>query len=167
MKMRALTFVPLVAFIFVTSLCVAAEQTSAQLISPPKSSDRKTVTQLAYLNSFDEVISRDYAFVVYKEADNKTGKWHLKIKSKETANTSIDPQHPTFRKNLSKAANEGKNYLTTGFNLEPRDGDPRLVENRVYFNQSLEPQYLEIHLITRKSDGSAKDKQVVKVAWPK
>ena len=65
-----------------------------------------------------------------------------------------------------KAANEGKDYITTGFSLTPKDNDPRLVENRVYFDKSLNPTRVEIHIVTRNVDGSPTEKKVARFKWP-
>jgi len=56
--------------------------------------------------------------------------------------------------------------MVFGFNLKPSINDPRLVENRVYFDQSKKPTHIEIHLVTRKADGSPTDKQVAEIDWP-
>ena len=41
--------------------------TNDQVVTAPKSSSHTEVEQLAYLESFDAVADKDYAFVVYKE----------------------------------------------------------------------------------------------------
>ena len=40
---------------------------SNQVVQAPKSSSHMQVEQLAYVESFDAVVDKDYAFVVYKE----------------------------------------------------------------------------------------------------
>ncbi len=56
--------------------------------------------------------------------------------------------------------------LLWGFNLQPSEGDPRLVETRVLIDGDGKPTSLEHHLITRKADQSARDEKVVTVPWP-
>jgi hypothetical protein len=74
---------------------VEAQTPAVQLINPPKSSARKAITQLAYIDAYDEVLGDNYAFVAYKEEETKNGEWSLKIKGKKVADTVIDPQSPT------------------------------------------------------------------------
>ncbi len=79
---------------------------------------------------------------------------------------SFDPDSPSLKNAFKKAAGHDEPYCVWGFNLQPKGNDPRLVENRVLINQSGKPTAIEIHLITRKADGSARDKEVVSVEWP-
>lgn len=137
-----------------------------QLIYPPKASGYEHNEQLAYIESYDGIINKTYAFVAYKETDSKKGRWKLKIRSKETASSSIDPGHSIVRRKIAEAAKEGKDYFVMGFGMTPKGDDPRLVENRIYFDESLQPSEVEIHLVTRKPDGGATDKQVVRFDWP-
>ncbi len=64
---------------------------SDQVVHAPKSSSHTEVEQLAYVESFDAVVDKDYAFVVYKETKTATGKWVLRIKSSVTAGAVLDP----------------------------------------------------------------------------
>ena len=139
---------------------------SDQLIEAPNSTVDKEITQLAYLSSYDVIANQDYAYVAYKEENKETKKWIIRISSNCTAGALIDPSHPSFRSNLSTAAVSGKNYIKMGFNMEPSDSDSRQVENRIYFDKSLKPTYVEIHLVTRNADNSPADKQVAKFDWP-
>lgn len=168
MVTRYTAFVAL-AFAALLSGCsdkVDALFSSAQLINPPESSDRKAITQLAYLDAYDEVLGDDYAFVAYKEEDKRSGEWRLKIKGKKVADTSIKPESPILRRKMAEAAQAGKDYVVTGFNIQPRNNDPRLVEHRVYFDEALQPQHVELHLVTRNRDASPKVKQVARFDWP-
>lgn len=143
-----------------------SSDTNAQLICPPKAAGSKSNEQLAYIASYDAVINKTYAFVAYKETDTKKGCWKLKIRSKETASTSIDPEHPIVRRKIAEAAKTGRDYFVMGFGMEPRGDDPRLVENRIYFDELLQPSVVELHLVTRNPDGSPTEKQVVRFDWP-
>lgn len=137
-----------------------------QVLSAPKSSGSTLIDELAYINSYDVIANSDYAYLAYKATNTKTGKWILKIKAKVTSSTSIDPNDRSLRRSIMKAAKEGKDYITTGFSLTPKDNDPRLVENRVYFDKSLNPTRVEIHIVTRNVDGSPTEKKVAKFKWP-
>ncbi len=138
-----------------------------QLIYPPKASGYKKNEQLAYIASYDGVINKTYAFVAYKEIDTKKQRWKLKIRSKETASTSIDPEHPIVGRKIAEAAKSGQDYFVMGFGMTPRGDDPRLVENRIYFDEMLQPSAVEVHLVTRNPDGSPTEKQVVRFDWPR
>lgn len=137
-----------------------------QAVQAPKSSPHMEVAQLAYLESYDAVVDKLYAFVIYKETRTDTGKWVVRIKPTVTAGTVFDPDNVSLQNALRKAAAHDEEYLVWGFNLQPKEGDPRLVENRIFFNDTGEPTQLELHLVTRKADGSAMEEQVTVVPWP-
>jgi hypothetical protein len=138
---------------------------SDQLVSPPKSTDSAKVTQLGYIHSYDGVVDKDYAYVAYKE-ENPRG-WRLKILGKVTAGTAIDPSHPSFRSNMAAAARKGEDHILIGFSMTPKsDDDPRLVQNRVFFDEDLVPSHVEMHLVTRKASGKPTELQVVRFDWP-
>ena len=137
-----------------------------QVVKAPKSSSQTEVEQLAYIESFDAVVDKTYAFVVYKEKRVDSGKWVIRIKGSVTAGTVFDPDSPSLKNAFKKAAGHEEPYCVWGFNLQPKGDDPRLVENRVLIDRGGKPTALEIHLITRKADGSARDKAVVSVEWP-
>jgi hypothetical protein len=137
-----------------------------QVVKAPKSSAHTAVEQLAYIESFDAVVDKTYAFVVYKETKADSGKWVVRITGSVTAGTVFDPDNASLKNALKKAAGHEEPYIVWGFNLQPKEGDPRLVENRVLIDPSGKPLALEIHLITRKADGSARNEEVVSIDWP-
>ena len=139
---------------------------SDQVVYAPKSSSHTEVEQLAYVDSFDAVVDKDYAFVVYKETKTDSGKWVLRIKGSVTAGTAFDPGSSALKSAFKKAAGHDEPYVVWGFNLKPKEGDPRLVENRVLIDGDGKPTALELHLITRKADQSAREEKVVTVPWP-
>jgi hypothetical protein len=139
---------------------------SDQVVHAPKSSAHTEVEQLAYVDSFDAIVDKDYAFVVYKETKVDTGKWVMRIKGSVTAGTAFDPESSALKAALKRAAGHDEPHLVWGFNLQPSEGDPRLVENRILIDGDGKPTALELHLITRKADGSARDEKVVTVPWP-
>ncbi|MCP4716337.1 MAG: hypothetical protein GY868_14555, partial [Deltaproteobacteria bacterium] len=134
--------------------------TSDQVVTAPKSSSHTEVEQLAYVDSFDAVVDKDYAFVIYKETKTDSGKWVVRIKGSVTAGTVFDPDSSALKAAFKKAAGHDEPYLVWGFNLQSKDGDPRLVENRVILDGNGKPSAIEVHLITRKADGSAREEQV-------
>jgi len=137
-----------------------------QVIRAPKPPAGTLVEQLAYLESFDAVVDKDYAYVVYKETRVDTGKWVIRITGTVTAGTKFDPDSSALKGALKKAANHDEPYLVWGFNLLPKGSDPRLVENRILLDSNGKPSALELHLITRKADQSAREEQVATVPWP-
>lgn len=90
----------------------------------------------------------------------------VRIKPTVTAGTVFDPDNVSLKNALRKAAAQGEEYLVWGFNLTPKEGDPRLVENRLLFDDAGNPIKLEVHLVTRKADNSATEEQVAVVSWP-
>ncbi len=137
-----------------------------QVVYAPKSSSHTQVEQLAYLESFDAPVDKFYAFVAYKETRVPSGKWVVRIKSAVTAGTVFDPANASLKNSLKKAAAREEDFLVWGFNLKPKEGDPRLVENRIFFDSGGKPTFIEMHLITRKADQSAKEEQTVRFPWP-
>ncbi len=137
-----------------------------QVVHAPKSSSSLQVEQLAYLESFDAVVDRDYAFVVYKETKTDTGAWVLRIKGSATAGTVFDPASPALKKAFKKGAGHDEPHIVWGFQITPKENDPRLVESRVLIDSDGKPTALEVHLVTRKADQSARDEKVVSVPWP-
>ena len=139
---------------------------SDQIVQAPKSSAHIEVEQLAYLESFDAVADKDYAFVAYKETKAGSGKWVVRIKSAVTAGATFDPHSASLKAAFKKAAAHGQEYVVWGFNLTPKGGDPRLVENRIFVGEDAKPTHVEIHLITRKADGSPMGEKVARFDWP-
>jgi hypothetical protein len=139
---------------------------SERLIQPPESTDRAQIEDLAYVESRDEVVGKDYAYAAWKETDTRTGKWRLRIQGTVTAHTNLDPFHPSVRSNMAKAAVAGQMYSVFGFQMKPRDDDARLVENRLHFDEELRPQRVTIHLVTRNGDGTPKEEQTAEFPWP-
>lgn len=137
-----------------------------QVIKAPKSSPHIEVEQLAYLESFDAVIDKTYAFVVYKEKKVASGKRIIRIKGSATGGTVFDPDNNSLKNAFKKAAGHEEPYIVWGFNIQSKESDPRLVENRILIDKNGKPSALEIHLVTRKADGSARDKEVVSIEWP-
>lgn len=145
------------------------ENTSdTRLLLAPASDRKYQIDDLAYIHAYDVVSNNDYAYVAYKETKLSTGKWKIRIKAhaKVTADTFIEPGNAILRRNIKAAAKEGKDYVLHGFNMTPSAQDPRLVETRVYFDEAQNPVYVELHVVARNSDGTPKEKEIVKFNWP-
>ncbi len=139
---------------------------SDQVVRAPKSSPHIEVEQLAYVESFDAVIDKDYALVAYKETKTATGKWVVRVKGSATAGAVFDPDSSALKSAFKKAAGHDETHIVWGFNLQPSENDPRLVETRVLLDGDGKPSSLELHLITRKADQSARDEKVATAPWP-
>lgn len=137
-----------------------------QAIPLPKSSSSITYEQLGYLESFDAVVDKLYAFLVYKETRSSNNKWVVRIKGSVVAGTVFDPENRSLENAIRKELAHGNEYLVWGFNLVPKDQDPRLVENRLFFDENGEMTKIELHLITRDPDNNGLPEKVLEVSWP-
>ncbi|PLX21227.1 MAG: hypothetical protein C0599_08180 [Salinivirgaceae bacterium] len=144
-----------------------SDDSTKQAIPLPKSSSSITYEQLGYLESFDAVVDRLYAFLIYKETRLNTNKWVVHIKGSVTAGTVFDPENKSLLNAIQKAHAHEEAYLVWGFNLLPKEDDPRLIENRIFFNENGKFDKFEIHLITRDKDGHALPEKVVTIDWPR
>lgn len=135
-----------------------------QLLKLPKEGTYK-YEQLGYLESHDDMVDKTYAYLAFKETSASSGDWRVRVTGTVTAGTLFDPK--MMAKESEKAERSGKDHFIWGFNLKPRDGsnDPRLVETRV-FQSAGKPTHVEVHLITRNKDNSAKEEKVLKFNWP-
>lgn len=137
-----------------------------QIVSAPKPTGSKQVEPLAYLASYDAVVDKDYAYAFWKETDANKGTWEIRFKGSVTAGGALNPNHPSFRSNMSKAAKAGLDYAVLGFNLTPKESDPRHFETRVHFDADLNPSHIDVRLVTRRADGSPNEPQVARIEWP-
>ncbi len=135
-----------------------------QLLKLPKEGAYK-YEQLAYLESTDDVISKTYAYLAYKETSASSGEWRVRVSATVTTGIMMDPK--MMVKKSEETQRSGKEYFEWGYTLRPKDGsnDKRLVETRVYQKEG-KPTHVEIHLITRNADGSAKEEKVGRFDWP-
>ncbi len=135
-----------------------------QAVYAPKSSSHTQVAQLGYVESYDSVADRDYAYVVYRETSVATGKWVIRIKGSDTAGTVFDPNSSALKRAFKKAVGHDETHVVWGFHLQPKQNDPRMVENRVVIDEDGDPTALEIHLVTRMADHSARLKRRLAVS---
>ena len=137
-----------------------------QSIPLPKSSASIEYEQLGYLESFDAVVDKLYAFLIYKETKTDSGKWVVRIKGSVTAGSVFDSDNRSLENAIRKAQAHGEEYIVWGFNLTQGDNEKRLVENRLFFNADCEPTKIEIHLITRDPEGNPLPEKMVSADWP-
>ena len=90
------------------------------VVKAPKSSPHTEVEQLAYMESFDAVVDKTYAYVVYKETKVDSGKWVIRITGSVTAGTVFAPDSPSLKNAFKKAAGHDEPYCVWGFNLLPK-----------------------------------------------
>lgn len=139
--------------------------TDDQAVTPPKSTDRLAVEQLGYIESFDAVVDKKYAYCAWKET-TPDGKWKLKIKGNITVATVLDPNNASLKKQIEKAAGHDEKSCVWGFEMKTKEGDNRKVQNRILLDEKGKPTGIEVELITRKADGSPRDPEVMQFPWP-
>ena len=139
---------------------------NTSLIEAPRSSNYIKIEPLGYLDSFDAVINRHYAMVIYSETRVAGGKTVLKIKSKNTAGSTFDTDNESFKIALRIAAARGRPYIHWGYRFQTKEKDRRLIENRVFMDEKGKPTALEVLLVTRKADGSPNEPKTIRIAWP-
>ncbi len=76
------------------------------------------------------------------------------------------PNNTAVKTAIKKAAGHDEPHFVWGLNLQPKEGDPRLVENRVICGSDGRLSALEVHRVTRKADSSARQAQVATADWP-
>ncbi len=135
-----------------------------QLLKLPKEGAYK-YEQLEYIESTDDMVNKTYAYLAYKETSASSGDWRVRISGTVTAGTVMDPK--MMVKKAEEMERAGKDHFVWGFNLKPKEGsnDVRLVETRI-FQKGGKPEHVEIHLITRNADGTAKEEKVGRFNWP-
>lgn len=136
-----------------------------QAVKPPKPAPGTEVEQLGYIESFDAVIDKKYAYVAFKETKLDKGQWRIMFKSSVTVSTFIDPFHSTFKQAVERAAGHDQERMQWGYELKPKDSDPRQVLLELILEKG-KPAAAELRLVTRKADGSAREPEILKVDWP-
>ncbi|MEO6996329.1 MAG: hypothetical protein ABI273_22180 [Lacunisphaera sp.] len=131
-----------------------------QLIEAPASDAYRTYETLGYIDAYDAILNGDYAFVAFKETDRLTGAYIIKITSKGTAGASFNPT--AMRTRCREAAAKSEAYFTWGYSFTPSPDDPRQIEFRVYQTAGA-PAALEIFVVTRNADGSAKPAKSLRI----
>eukprot|EP00466_Bigelowiella_natans_P017766 jgi/Bigna1/79356/fgenesh1_pg.61_\ len=135
-------------------------------IKLPKDSSRYKNKELLHLSQYDVIADRDYELLAFVQHDIDKGTWKLHVKSSVTVSSVIDPFSSQFLAQLEKAAQKGQAHALFGHSIKPGPGNPRLMENRVYFNKNLRPTHIEIRLATRKQNSEARETSVKSAPWP-
>jgi hypothetical protein len=136
------------------------------LIQAPESTNNSIITPLAYIEAYDALSKETYAFLAYREEKPSQNKWLLKIKANRAASSTIDPDDPFLKKLIADAAQQKSKYALIGINLTPQPNDCRRVENRLYFDELLNPTEVEIALIMRQSDDTPTPEKINRFPWP-
>ncbi len=144
-----------------------AEGKPSPRVSVPASAGDLERAQIAYVESEDAVAGRVYAYVAYTEKNTHTGEFKVIVNGNTTSGVSFDPAQAVFKRKISEAQAKGLSYFVHGFQMKPSSTDARAVENRVWFDSSGRPTYLEIVLVTRNADGSPRPAAGAKVPWPR
>lgn len=119
---------------------------------------------MGYLEEKDDVLNMYYAFLVCKTTNLNTGEWELKVRSETVTGTSLTNAQAI---QLSAQAQEkGKEYFTRGAPFTPEGNlDKRKIEYRIR-QAGGKPIALEILLVLRNSDRTAKPEKTLSIDWP-
>lgn len=134
------------------------------LIEAPATNSVAVYEHLGYVEAHDAVLDLDYAFVAYKETSRATGEWRVRIRSSRTGGAVLEPMLMAY--NARVAHGEGRTWFSWGYSLEPRAGDPRLIQFRVHVNHG-HPAEVEVLVRLRRADHSAGDLRSFRFAWPR
>lgn len=122
---------------------------------------------LGFVEERDDVDEQWWGFIVCKETNLNTGEWRVKIFSSRNApvtGTSLTTEQA--RQKAVQANAEGKEYFLSGEPYNQRgELDERKVEYRIY-QENGEPTEIEVFLVLRNEDRSAKEPQILRVGWP-
>lgn len=138
---------------------------SDRAVHAPKPSGTTQIEELGYIESYDAVVDKMYAYVAYKETKPDKGTWRLCLKGSVTSATFVDPFHSAFKSALQKAVGRDETSLSWGYGIEPKESDPRQVALQVLIADG-KPSAVQMTLVTRKADGSAREPEVLTVDWP-
>lgn len=154
-------------FILSFAFLATSAFSQSQLLEVPEVTNNYTErTQLGYVQSEDAINGMTYAYLAYLEKDLNTSNWVIYIKGEKTAGAKLDPNHSAFKRKCVEAAGTDNKYFIHGFSILPRQADARNVEFRIYVDNSGNPTELELYLVTRNADGSAKEAVSEKIKWP-
>jgi bifunctional ADP-heptose synthase (sugar kinase/adenylyltransferase) len=123
-------------------------------------------TQLAYIESYDAIAGFTYAYLAYLETDVNKSQSVIYISGNKTAEVKIDPNHSAFKRKCQQAALTPEGYFAHGFKISPRPSDSRNIEFRIHVNKLAQPTFVEMYVVTRKTDGTANTPVVEKIPWP-
>lgn len=133
------------------------------LLETPPDNAVHSFVPLGYIAVYDAPLNCDFAFLAYKETDNDSGNWRVRIRSTQTVGASLEA--PMIAQKAREAGAQGKPFFLWGYKLEPSAADQRHIEFRVY-QENGQPKELEIFVRLRLFDQSADKPQSLRVPWP-
>lgn len=139
-------------------------RTCPPLIEAPISNAVAEYETLGYVEAHDSVLDLDYAFIAYKETSRATGEWRVRIRSSRTGGAVLEPLLMAY--NARVTAGEGRSWFSWGYSLEPRAGDPRLIQFRVHVRDA-RPSEVEVMVRLRRPDHSAGEMHSFRFDWPR
>lgn len=134
------------------------------LIEAPVSNAVAEYETLGYLEAHDAVLDLDYAFIAYKETSRATGEWRVRIRSSRTGGAVLEPMLMAY--NARVAFGEGRPWFSWGYSLEPRAGDPRMIQFRVHVRAG-HPDEVEVLVRLRRSDHTPGELHTFRFTWPR
>lgn len=135
----------------------------AQLIDAPTSDSTHQITPLAYVDGYDAVNNDDYAFVAYKESEQGSSNWRVRIKGKQMPGVVFEPE--AMRLQARAAGAQGKPFFTWGHSIDPSPSDQRSLQFRVHVSNG-KPARVEIYMQLRNADGSPTQPISTLFDWP-
>jgi TolB-like protein len=118
---------------------------------------------LGSISSYDGIVEKPYVFMVIETTRMPSRRKAVRIVSNMFVTTIMRKSY-VYRK-VQRAYREGKPYVVYGFRIKPKNGDNRLVENRIYHRNG-KVQYLEIILVTRDKNWKAKKAKKIRIKLP-
>lgn len=134
------------------------------LLEAPVSNAVAEYETLGYVEAHDAVLDLAYAFIAYKERSRATGEWRVRIRSSRTGGAVLEPLLMAY--NARVAHGEGRSWFTWGYSLEPRAGDPRMIQFRVHVRDG-EPDEVEVLVRLRRADHSPGELHAIRFLWPR
>ncbi|MDD5162969.1 MAG: hypothetical protein PHD95_02060 [Candidatus ainarchaeum sp.] len=137
-------------------------QLYSQKCSPSNSSEK--IDRLGYLEQKDDVDNETFGFVVCKRQNLNTGEWDVIIQSNIAVGAGLTNAQATEK--TSEAQSQGQDYLKFGLPFNPLgQNDLRNIEYRLYQQNGL-PAKIELFVVLRNSDRTAKQPKILSVNWP-
>jgi hypothetical protein len=173
-KLFPIIFLPIV--LLVLAGCVSNSQTDglpfigdslesrlySQKCSPSNPSEK--IDRLGYLEQKDDVDNEIFGFVACKRQNLNTGEWDVIIQSNIALGAGLTNAQATEK--AGQAQLEGTDYIKFGLPLNPLgQNDLRRIEYRLY-QQNGAPTKIELFVVLRNSDRTAKQPKTLSVNWP-
>ena len=136
---------------------------TAQLVELPANDASRVYEALGYVEAYDAMLNDDYAFLAYKETDNGTGEWRVRIKARQLTGAVFEPA--MMKSKAREMGAQGKAFFTWGACMDPSPTDARSVQFRVY-QQGGKASEIEIFVQCRKFDGTPDEAKSCRFPWP-